>query len=462
MLLRKTLSMILITIIFMGSIVRIQGSTPVYNYNDKDIIVALSSKSTIKDTSKRIVLDHSEITMASGQTIQLKAKIEPETKSSTEKSKFVWKSDNSSSVQVDAKGYIKAIKPDSKAVITVSSSDKKLKVSCKVTVISKKDAEGCVAIINNTKITNQEYIMHSKFNMSQFLASNSINNTTDKYNWTTKINGKTAKEQVKKVTLDNIHEIKIELIKAKEAGIKLNSDDIKLIDNNFNQIIKESGSREAAEKEVKAYYGINLSEYKEAYTDMVLAQKYISSEFSKTTVSDNEVQKYYTSNIKDFAKVTVTHILLSTIDNKGVAISTDQKAEVKEKAEKLLARVAAGKNIKILAVKNSEDPAVKDNNGEYTFGKGEMVTEFEEWAFSHSVGDTGLVETSYGYHVMKLEKHAEIPFDDVKEKIKAFLVELKFSNDFKKKLDSWRKEAQFGIQINNKTIEKVDKSLYGV
>lgn len=298
--------------------------------------------------------------------------------------------------------------------------------------------------------------------MSQFLASNSINNTTDKYNWTTKINGKTAKEQVKKVTLDNIHEIKIELIKAKEAGIKLNSDDIKLIDNNFNQIIKESGSREAAEKEVKAYYGINLSEYKEAYTDMVLAQKYISSEFSKTTVSDNEVQKYYTSNIKDFAKVTVTHILLSTIDNKGVAISTDQKAEVKEKAEKLLARVAAGKNIKILAVKNSEDPAVKDNNGEYTFGKGEMVTEFEEWAFSHSVGDTGLVETSYGYHVMKLEKHAEIPFDDVKEKIKAFLVELKFSNDFKKKLDSWRKEAQFGIQINNKTIEKVDKSLYGV
>jgi len=33
-----------------------------------------------------------------------------------------------------------------------------------------------------------------------------------------------------------------------------------------------------------------------------------------------------------------------------------------------------------------------------------MVPEFEEWAFSHEVGETGIVRTDYGFHVMKMDE----------------------------------------------------------
>lgn len=36
-------------------------------------------------------------------------------------------------------------------------------------------------------------------------------------------------------------------------------------------------------------------------------------------------------------------------------------------------------------------------------GYGQMVEEFEEWVFTHEPGDTGIVKTVYGFHVMKLD-----------------------------------------------------------
>jgi len=460
MFLKKTLAIILVVVIFTGSTGLIQGAS--LSSNNKDTITISSSNSTIKSTSKKIVLDRYEITIAPGQTIQIKAQITSETKVPAGNNMLVWKSDKSAAVQVTGQGYIKAIKPNSKAVITVSSSDKKLKASCKVTVMSEQESQGCVAVIENLKVTNQDYILFSKINMNQILVRNSDNTTADKYNWTTKINGETAKDIVKKQTLDNIQEIKIQLIKAKEAGIKLDANDLKSIDDYMNQGITQSGSKVALEKTIKATYGISFSEFRKVYSDSFLSRKYINSEYIKTTVSDSEVKKYYDSHSKDYAKVTVTHILISTTDSNGVTISADKKAEAKKEAEDLLKRVKAGEDTKALAEKNSDDPGVTTNRGEYTFGKGEMVAEFEDWAFSHSVGDTDIVETSYGYHVMKLEKLVDKSYDDVKNSIRSSLAEAKFNENFTKRMDSWKKESQFQILINKKTMEKVDKSLYGV
>lgn len=322
-----------------------------------------------------------------------------------------------------------------------------------------------VAKVNSQKITKQEYMVFSKFNMSQFLTSVAKSTTTaDKYDWSTKINGETAKDQVKKSTLDSIQEIKIQLLKAKEAGITLSADDLKSVDDVINQRITDSGSRTEAEKAVQGAYGVSLSEYKEVYKDLVLSQKYISTERNKITVSDDEVKKYFDDNKKEFDKVTVTHILISTLDANKVPVSEGKKQEAKQKAEDLLKQVQAGADIKALAEKYSDDkPAVTTNKGEYTFSKGEMVAEFEKWSFSdHKPGDAGIVETQYGYHVIQFQKREESKFDDVKESIKSSLVNSKFSNDFMKKMDGWKKESQYAIVKNESTLNKVDKSIYGV
>lgn len=99
----------------------------------------------------------------------------------------------------------------------------------------------------------------------------------------------------------------------------------------------------------------------------------------------------------------VRHILVSIESYK-----TD--AEAKKKAEEILAEYNKGsktaENFGKLAEKYTEDSGSKTTGGLYeNFTKGEMVAPFEEWAFdkTRKNGDTGIVKTDYGYHVMYFE-----------------------------------------------------------
>ncbi len=342
-------------------------------------------------------------------------------------------------------------------------------VAAVVLFIFKPWAPGYVASVDNMKVSKQEYTMLSKFNMNQFVLSLSNGTATadpSTYDWSTKVGTETAKDQVKKSTLDYIQEIKIQLLKAKDAGVKLTSEDVKGIDDQINQQISSSGGRQAAEKSTKDMYGVSLSEYKDVLKDLVLVQKYMASEQAKSAVKDDEVKKQYDDNKKDYDKVTVVHILLSTKGSDGVEVSDSKKAEIREKAEGLLAQIKAGADIKELAEKNSDDkPAVttKDSEGyqgEYTLSKSDnYVTEFKDWAFQdHKPGDAAIVETEFGYHVMQFQKRVETPFDDVKDSIKSGLV----SSAWTEKLDGWKKDAKYAVKPNDSAIAEVDKGLYGI
>jgi len=321
-----------------------------------------------------------------------------------------------------------------------------------------------VATVDNLKVTKYEYAFFTKFGMNQFISTNNLTNTTtpDTYKWDTKKGTETAKDAVKKSTLEQIQEFKIQLIKAKEAGYKLDSKDLENIDAAINEQITNYGSRNAAEAGVKNDYGVTLSELKDIYKNLTLAQKYRDSITSKVVVSDDDVKKYYDDNKANFDKVTVTHILISTLDSSTQApVSAGKKAEAKKRAEELLAKVRAGEDITALAEKNSEDPGVTQNKGEYTFGRGEMVPSFEEWAFKdHKAGDSDIVESDYGYHVMQFHKRASTPFDDLKENIKSSLLAQKQSEEFTKKIDELKKDNKYAIKTKDDAIAKVDKTLY--
>ena len=56
-----------------------------------------------------------------------------------------------------------------------------------------------------------------------------------------------------------------------------------------------------------------------------------------------------------------------------------------------------------LAKEHSEDPGSASNGGLYeNVAEGQMVTEFNDWIFDakRAGGDTGLVKTDYGWHIM--------------------------------------------------------------
>jgi foldase protein PrsA len=109
-------------------------------------------------------------------------------------------------------------------------------------------------------------------------------------------------------------------------------------------------------------------------------------------------------------------------------MTDEQKADAKKRADDLLARVQAGEDIGALAAEFSEDPGSKDNNGEYAFPRGQMVKPFEDWAFSAAVGDQGVVETDYGYHIMELI--ADSSYESVKPLVEDALKSIKAQEVF--------------------------------
>lgn len=147
---------------------------------------------------------------------------------------------------------------------------------------------------------------------------------------------------------------------------------------------------------------------------------------SETTTTDGYYVIYYIgSNDNTFPLKNVRHILVSfeggtTDPNTNVTTYSDEeKAAAKEKAEELLNQWKSGDatedSFAALATENSTDPGSVENGGLYeNIYPGQMVATFNDWCFDESrkPGDTGIVETNYGYHVMYFVGDAQQNYRD--------------------------------------------------
>jgi peptidyl-prolyl cis-trans isomerase D len=120
---------------------------------------------------------------------------------------------------------------------------------------------------------------------------------------------------------------------------------------------------------------------------------------SKVVVPSADIERAYNSNIEQYTtpeQVRASHILLKT--------EGKDDAAVKAAAEDVLKQAKAGADFAALAKKYSEDEASAKNGGDLDyFGKGKMVPEFDQVAFTLEPGQlSDLVKTQYGYNVIKV------------------------------------------------------------
>jgi hypothetical protein len=95
----------------------------------------------------------------------------------------------------------------------------------------------------------------------------------------------------------------------------------------------------------------------------------------------------------------VAHILVQFESTKP---TDEQKAAAKAEADKILADFLAGEKTQAAFEKLGEEKTDDSNVVYEGVTKGQMVEAFENWIFdeARTVGETGIVETEYGYHVM--------------------------------------------------------------
>lgn len=189
------------------------------------------------------------------------------------------------------------------------------------------------------------------------------------------------------------------LKEAKKEGVTMPEDRKKEIDEQFND--KEQLKQLEAQ-------GINAAQMKQLYYSDAIISAYIDKKVAEA--DDNEVLEYIKANNEnpDLTAFETSHILFKTTNDSGAALSDEEKAAKKAKAEETLNRAKAGEDFAALAKELSEDTGTKDDGGNYTVYMDNQTEEnYANAVKGMQVGDIVLVETSYGYHIIKLNNIVE-------------------------------------------------------
>jgi peptidyl-prolyl cis-trans isomerase D len=150
---------------------------------------------------------------------------------------------------------------------------------------------------------------------------------------------------------------------------------------------------------------------------------------ARVTVTEADLASYHRDHKSEFRtpeQTCASHILVkvksSPEDKEG---HTDEEA--KKLAQAALDQVKGGADFATVAKKVSEDKGSGERGGDLScFGRGRMVPEFDNVAFSLPAGQTSdLVKTSFGYHVIRVNSRTEEqeqPLSAVKEQIRGMLL----------------------------------------
>lgn len=194
---------------------------------------------------------------------------------------------------------------------------------------------------------------------------------------------------------------------------------IKLTDEEKNSAISMRASYAAQNGGYDAYkvYLKNNSSSIEFLDKLFTASAYatkvqekINEGFENKDATDDELKAFYEENY-----VAAKHILVNKPEE-GAEVKEGEK-QGKELADELLERAKNGEDFDALVKEFSQDPGSESNPEGYVFTDGEMVKPFEETVKGLKVGEFGICESDYGYHVIL---RVELPkFEDKKDTVSA-------------------------------------------
>jgi len=215
-------------------------------------------------------------------------------------------------------------------------------------------------------------------------------------------------QQIVPRMINSMVETDILLKIATAAGITPSA---QLVKDSFNEMLSKADKKEvegfkqklAAQNKTLEGYIDEMSKNKQ-FQDQAAIQAWINKDIiAKIKVDPKQVEEFYEKNKAEFAmpeKVSASHILISP-EKEG----DEAKKVAKEKAEKILADIKAGKvKFEDAATKESACPSGKKGGSLGAFSKNDMVPAFSQAAFALNKGElSGVVETPYGFHIIRCD-----------------------------------------------------------
>ena len=208
----------------------------------------------------------------------------------------------------------------------------------------------------------------------------------------------------------------------------LEKDVEKALERQIDNIISQSGGKEAAEQVL----GKKISDFKRSYRDdmegKLVAEKYTNQLTMDIKITRPEVESFfsiYKDSIPSFpTEHKVRHILFE------IKPSDKSIEETKNIALSIIQEIKNGMTFENAAKKYSEDPGSKENGGYLGIvTRGTFVKEFEKAAFTLELNKISEpVQTTFGFHIIEvLERSGE------KVGVRHILIKTKTTDEDKEK-----------------------------
>lgn len=213
--------------------------------------------------------------------------------------------------------------------------------------------------------------------------------------------------------------------KARAEGFTLTDDMAKELQDAIDGIDEDASSKgyESVDAYIQESFGPTIT--KEAFVDFLKSYYYVMNYedqmYNSISFTDEDLMEYFMNHREDNTEyqnvamdkgnINVRHILIQPEDaDNDQKVSDEEKAAAKAKAEEILTawkEDPTEDNFAALAKEHTTDPGSKETGGLYEeVYPGQMVASFNDWCFdpARKTGDTDIVETDYGFHIMYFVK----------------------------------------------------------
>ncbi|MBI4828785.1 MAG: peptidylprolyl isomerase [Nitrospinae bacterium] len=206
--------------------------------------------------------------------------------------------------------------------------------------------------------------------------------------------------RVKQDILDTLINTELLLQRAQQNGVTVADSDV---DAQIERIRANFPDADTFEQTLERQ-GLTAADLREEINRGLRIQLLLEREINpRVQVSEEDARAYYDGHpdeYKEEEKAHTAHILVR-VDPSATA---DQRAAARAKAEAALARVTKGEDFAKVAAEISEDPGSAPRGGDVgALARNDVVPAYGDAAFALEPGQmSGVVESPFGYHIIKL------------------------------------------------------------
>jgi peptidyl-prolyl cis-trans isomerase SurA len=257
-----------------------------------------------------------------------------------------------------------------------------------------------------------------------------------------------ARAKALQEALDVVVTEKLIEVEVKNLGVDISEAQI---DSAIDDIKKRNKFDDAMLKQALAEQGLDMPTFRSQLRKNFEGYAVISQKIrNRLKVSDDDVQNYYQTHPKEFAKedeVKVRHIFLALPP--GAAAGREE--EIRAQGAKVLARLGAGEDFAAVAREVSQGPSASGGGDLGWLHRGSIQPELERVAFSLDPGKwSGLVRSRTGFHILKVEDRRSgeiLPLAEVKDRIRDKLTNDQGEVYRKQYLEELKRDATIEILI---------------